>query len=96
MVYFDSKPSEKLSIEDQITKLKEIQSGLRQNLSHLRCEIERLESKPELQSSIENLRKDSEIRAIALETEVKRLREDLRSIRAVLGLNLEGNNSSKS
>jgi hypothetical protein len=49
MACFDSNPLEKLSIEDQIAKLKEIQSVLKQNLSHLRHEIERLESKPELQ-----------------------------------------------
>jgi predicted nucleic acid-binding Zn-ribbon protein len=96
MDYLDSNPSEKLLIKEQIAKLKEIQSGLKQNLRHLHNEIGRLESKPELRSNIENLRKDVETRANDLETEVNRLREDLNSIRALLGLNLERNNSSKS
>jgi hypothetical protein len=54
-----------------------------------------IESKPELQSSIENLKKDAESRASSLEAEVKRLREDLTSIRALLGLNLDERNSGK-
>ena len=38
-----------------------------------------LDSKPELQSTIENLKKDVETRASDLEAEVKRLREDRKS-----------------
>ena len=48
-----------------------------------------------LQSNLENFKVDIELRASDLEAEVKQLREDLKSIRALLGLNLEENNGGK-
>jgi len=83
-------------MEESIAKLKEIQIGLKQNLSNLHQKIEMLDSNPELKSSFENLRNCIETRASDHEAEVKRLREDLTSIRELLGLNLDKPNSGNS
>jgi len=81
----------KPEMEDLIVKLKEIQSGLKQNLSVLHQKLETLAAKPELLSSLESFKKDAEVRACNLEAEVKQLREELLAIKKLLGLNREKN-----
>lgn len=92
----DTKTSDKPKREAPIAKLKEIQIGFKQNLANLHQKLEMLDSKPEVQSCLDNLKKEVESRASDLEAEVKRLREDLKSIRELLGLNLDKQNSGKS
>jgi hypothetical protein len=87
---------EKPKMQALIVKLEEIQLGFRQNLSNLHQTLELLDSRPELQNSLERFRKDAQTRASELEAEVKRLREDLKFIRELLGLNLDKYNSGKS
>ncbi len=52
-----------------------------------------LYSTPELQNIFENLKKEAENRATNLEAEVKKLREELKCVQALLGLKLENSNS---
>jgi LPS O-antigen subunit length determinant protein (WzzB/FepE family) len=96
MANSDTKTLDRPKREEAIAKLKEIQIGFKQNLANLHLKLEMLDSKPELQSCLDNLKQDVESRASDLEAEVKRLREDLKSIRELLGLNLEKQNSGKS
>ena len=58
-------------MEEAIAKLDEILIGFKQNLCGLHQKIEIIDSKPELQRSIKNYKKDAEKRASELEAEVK-------------------------
>jgi len=87
---------EKPKFQELVDKLKEIQLGFRQNLSNLHLNLELLDSRTDLQSNLDILRKDAQTRVSDLEVEVKRLREDLESVRELLGLNLDKYNSVKS
>jgi hypothetical protein len=76
-------------IEDLVVKLNAIVSGLKQDLAHLHRQLDTLDSNPELLCSLDVLlREDAELRANSLEAEVKQLREELKVIRELLGLNL--------
>jgi len=75
-------------IEDLVVKLKAIVSGLKQDLANLHQQLETFDSKPELLCNLNFLREDAELRANSLEAEVKQLREELKAIRELLGLNL--------
>jgi hypothetical protein len=48
-----------------------------------------LDSEPEFVEGIKSLRKDAESRASNLELEVKQLREEIKVIKELLGLNLK-------
>jgi uncharacterized phage infection (PIP) family protein YhgE len=87
---------EKPKMQGLIDKLEEIQLGFRQNLRNLHQNLELIDSRHDLQNNLESIKKDAQTRASDLEAEVKRLRDDLNSIRELLGLNLEKHNSSKS
>jgi hypothetical protein len=87
---------EKPKFQELVDKLKEIQLGFRQNLSNLHQKLELLDSRTDLQNNLDILRKDAQTRVSDLEVEVKRLREDLESVRELLGLNLDKYNSVKS
>jgi len=79
------------SIEKLVSRLREIQSGLKQNLASLHLKLELLDAKPELLFSLESesARQDAETCANSLEAEVEQLREELRTIKALLGLKFE-------
>jgi LPS O-antigen subunit length determinant protein (WzzB/FepE family) len=96
MAEFETGPQEKLTIEKATARLRQIRSGLEQATARLREKIEIISSEPELQISLENLKRDTETRASSLEAEVKRLREDLKAVRELLGDNSEKRNSLKS
>ena len=83
-------------MEEAIAKLDEILIGFKQNLCGLHQKIEIIDSKPELQRSIKNYKKDAEKRASELEAEVKWLGEELKAIRMLLELKLQNGNSDKS
>jgi len=87
---------EKPKFQELVDKLKEIQLGFRQNLSNLHLKLELLDSRTDLQNNLDILRKDAQTRVSDLEVEVKRLREDLESVRELLGLNLDKYNQVKS
>jgi cell shape-determining protein MreC len=87
---------ERPKMQELIDKLEEIQLGFRQNLNSLHQKLELLDSRHDLQNSLESLRKNALTRVSDLEVEVKRLRDDLKSIRELLGLDLDQYNSGRS
>ncbi len=73
-----------------IGRLNEIRSGFRQNLDNLRRNLEVLESeRSEVLFEIESVKKDAESRAVGLEMEISQLREDITSLKELLGLKKE-------
>jgi hypothetical protein len=92
----NSKNSDRPKIEESIAKLREIQIGFEQKICSLHQKIVMLYSTPELQNIFKNLKKEAENRAINVEAEVKRLREELKYAQALLGLELENSNSGNS
>lgn len=84
MAGFETDSTDKYSIDTSVAKLKQIQIGLREVVANLHEKIETIESEP-----LEKLRVDVESKATDLEAEVKRLREDLKAVKDLLGYNLE-------
>ena len=79
-----TKPAEP-RVKDLIAKIKEIHEGFSQTLRSLHEKIMILETdRSGLLVEIENLKKVAQARANALETEVTRLREELKSLRELL------------
>ena len=81
------------TIEELVGKLKEIQLHLEQNLTNLKQNLEEIYSNPKLCRSMENFRTETHAQASNLEKEIKRLQEDLKEVRNVLGLSAEENKS---
>jgi cell shape-determining protein MreC len=79
----------KVKLEDSVRRLREIQLALEENLDKLHDCLELLDSKPQLQTSLELYKHDVQTRARSLENEVKNLRAELDSVKGVLGLNLK-------
>jgi len=84
--------SEELSINELARKLKQIEKGLRLNLSNLHEQLSVIESKSELLGRLTIFKKDMEMQANDLEADVKQLREDIKSIKELLGMNLKRQN----
>ena len=77
---------ETMSIKDIVGKVRTVKEGLMQTLVNLREKIKTLETeRANLMVEIENLRRAAESRADALENEVARLREEVKSFRDLLG-----------
>jgi predicted RNase H-like nuclease (RuvC/YqgF family) len=73
-----------------IERLNEIRSGFKQNLDKLRRNLEMLESERSgVLFEIEAVKKDAESKAVGLETEISQLREDITSLKELLGLKTE-------
>ena len=89
MSNFVEEAPEKLPLKGTAYKLKKIESGLVENLENLRQQLKVIESKPELLSHIEIFRSDMESKANSLEADVDKLREEVKKIKALLGLNLK-------
>jgi predicted nucleic acid-binding Zn-ribbon protein len=77
-------------MKDIVGKVRTVKEGLMQTLVNLREKIRTLEiERANLMVEIENLRKVAESRADALENEVTRLREEVKSFRDLLGCTQE-------
>jgi hypothetical protein len=96
MAILNSKTSDRPKIEESIAKLKEIQICFEKNVCSLNQKIAMLYSTPELQNIFESLKKEAENRAMNLEAEVKKLREELKYIKKLSGLDPENSNSGNS
>ncbi len=76
---------ETMSMKDIVGKVRTVKEGLMQTLVNLREKIKTLETeRANLMVEIENLRRAAESRADALENEVARLREEVKSFRDFL------------
>ena len=77
---------ETISIKDMVGRVRTVKEGLMQTLVNLREKIKTLETeRANLMVEIENLRGVAESRADALENEVTRLREEVKSFKDLLG-----------
>ncbi len=76
--------SRSMPMKDLFVRLMEIEAGLRRNLASLHENLATLDLRPEL---YENLKTDAETRAENLEEEVKQLRDELETVKGLLGLN---------
>lgn len=92
----DEDSSDELSIAELERRLKQIEKGLRRNLSNLHKQLLVIESKPELLSRMTIFRKDKEMQASELEAEVKKLQEDIINMKEFLGMNLKKQNMRNS
>ena len=80
-----AKPA-KTNVKDLGVKIEEIHEGLTRSLRTLHIKTKKLElERVSLLVEIEKLKKVAESRANALETEVTQLREELKSLRELLG-----------
>ena len=81
-----AKPAEATNVSTLVRKIKEIQQGLKHTLRTLQEKIRIFETeRSSLLFEVEELKKVAEIRASALEAEVNEPREELRSLRKLLG-----------
>jgi hypothetical protein len=96
MSIFDEQTPKQLTLAKVATRLKEIEQGLKENLENLHEQLLVIDSKPELLRRLELFRSDMEIKAITLEDDIKKLRDDVNTIKDLLGLNLKKQNTKNS
>jgi len=89
MSYFDEQVPKQFALAEVAVRLREIENDLQENLDRLHRQLSIIESKPELLSRLELFRSDMESKAITLEADVKKLRDDVKIIKDLLGLNLK-------
>lgn len=89
MAHSIANSSDNTKIETAISKLEKIRVGLKENLVDLHKNLEAINSEPELLLGIENFKRTTETRASNLEVEVKQLRQEIKALRELLGLNYE-------
>ena len=86
----DQAESEEEPFTSLVERIVEIRLGLIQTLNNLKQNLQALESeRPSVLFEIEEFKKDAESRASELEVEVNELREELRSLKDLLGLGKE-------
>lgn len=86
----DPAESEEETFTSLVERIVEIRLGLIQTLNNLKQNLQALESeRPSVLFEIEEFKKDAESRASELEVEVNELREELRSLKDLLGLGKE-------
>jgi transcription elongation factor Elf1 len=80
------KPAESPRFEELLQKVKSIQTGLIQTKKALHEKISRLETeRGSLMLELGDLQKDAEFRAEELESEICQLREEIKSLKELLG-----------
>ncbi|MEM2995057.1 MAG: hypothetical protein QXI91_03440 [Candidatus Bathyarchaeia archaeon] len=85
-VTVEAKAEEGVSIKNMVERIKGIRVEFMQTLKNLREKIKTLESeRADLLMEIEKLKKIAESRVVALESEVTMLREEVKSLRELLG-----------
>ena len=85
-----AKSAELNNVKVLVERTKDIREGLKRTLRGLRDKINRLETeRASLLVDIERLKKVAEARANALEVDVQELREELSSLRELLGVSEE-------
>jgi hypothetical protein len=89
--FYEDTPKD-LSRSELACHLRQIEKGLRRNLSNLHKQLSVIESKSELLGRLTIFKKDMEMQANDLEADVKQLREDIKSIKELLGMNLKRQN----
>lgn len=94
MSVFDEQTPKQLALAKVAARLREIEDALRINLENLHRQLLVIESKPELLSRLELFRGDIETKAVTLEDDVKKLRDELKTIKDLLGLNLKKQNAT--
>ena len=81
-----ARPAETPKFQDLVEKVKDIQNGLMQTKKTLHEKISRMETdRGSLMLEMGDLKKDAESRADALEDEICQLREEIRSLKELLG-----------
>jgi len=86
----ETRIEETTSIKNMVERIRGIRGELMQTLKNLREKIKTLETeRSNLMIEIEKLRKVAESRAVALESEVGMLREEVKSLRELLGYSEE-------
>ncbi|MGQ9552334.1 MAG: hypothetical protein ACUVUE_07905 [Candidatus Bathycorpusculaceae bacterium] len=86
MMEIEAEVEGKASIKNLVEKIKDVKGELVQTLKTLREKIKTLETeRANLMVEIEKLKRVAESRANALENEVAMLREDLKSLKELLG-----------
>jgi uncharacterized protein YlxW (UPF0749 family) len=89
--------AEPADLSDMVERIKGIKGELMQTLRNLREKIKTLETeRANLMIEIDKLRKVAESRAMALESEVGMLREEVKSLRELLGYSKELDNEESS
>jgi predicted nucleic acid-binding Zn-ribbon protein len=82
----ETRVEEAANIKNMVERIKGIQGELMQSLRNLREKIKTLETeRSNLMIEIDKLREVAESRVVALENEVSTLREDVKSLRELLG-----------
>jgi uncharacterized coiled-coil DUF342 family protein len=80
-----------VNVAGLMERINSIRNGLTQSLNTLRIKIGSLETERSmLLVEIEELKQAAELRAKSLESEVCQLREEIRSLRELLGANTAG------
>lgn len=80
------KPTEKASIKSMVEKIKDIEGEFVNTLKNLREKLQKLESERSgLLLEIDELKKAAESKANALENEITMLRDEVKSLKELLG-----------
>ena len=81
-----SESTETASVSDLVERIKGIREGFAETLATLRGRIRMLETeRAGVLGEVDELKRDAESRADALEAEVERLREEVKSLRELFG-----------
>ena len=81
-----AEPAETASVSDLVERIKGIREGFTQTLATLRDRIRMLETeRAGVLGEMDELKRDAESRADALEAEVQQLREEVKSLRELFG-----------
>jgi len=96
MSIFDKQTPKQLTLAKAATRLKEIEEDFEENLENLHKQLLVIESKPDLLKRLELFKSDMESKAGTLEADIKKLRDDVNTIKDLLGLNLKKHNATNS